>query len=151
MARSFLKTGFEDLDEDIMNGMISSCVAFQTQVSELSKRYALVDGRYYYVTPTSYLELLSSFRRLEQKKREEVLGNKRRYDVGLRKINETSKLVKGMEEELVALQPTLAKLQKETDEMIAVIEQKTVEVLVVFERWCSSAKRENLPFTLHFH
>jgi dynein heavy chain, axonemal len=128
VARSFLKSGLEDLSPETMDGVISCCVAFQTKVSKLSKTYAAVDGRYFYVTPTSYLELLSSFGRLEKMKREQVEANKRRYDVGLTKIRETSKLVKGMEEELVALQPTLAKLQKETNEMIAVIEKKTIEV-----------------------
>lgn len=35
----------------------------QTRVSKLSKRYFDELRRYYYVTPTSYLELLSTFQK----------------------------------------------------------------------------------------
>jgi len=35
------------------------------RVSELTKRYYNELRRYYYVTPTSYLELLNTFKRLK--------------------------------------------------------------------------------------
>ena len=43
-------------------------------------------GRYNYVTPTSYLELISSFKSLLGKKRGEIMKMKRRYEVGLEKL-----------------------------------------------------------------
>ena len=43
-------------------------------------------SRYNYVTPTSYLELISSFKFLVNKKRGEILKLKKRYEVGLEKL-----------------------------------------------------------------
>lgn len=43
-------------------------------------------GRYNYVTPTSYLELISSFKTLLGKTQGDVLKKKKRYEVGLEKL-----------------------------------------------------------------
>ena len=43
-------------------------------------------GRYNYVTPTSYLELISSLKFLLAKKRGEIHKLKKRYEVGLEKL-----------------------------------------------------------------
>ena len=49
-------------------------------------RFVTELGRYNYVTPTSYLELISSFKSLIGKKRGEILKLKKRYEVGLEKL-----------------------------------------------------------------
>ena len=51
-----------------------------------SSRFAEQLGRHNYVTPTSYLELISSFKGLLGSKRGEVLKLKKRYEVGLQKL-----------------------------------------------------------------
>ena len=79
--------------------------------------------RHNYVTPTSYLELLSSFATLLSYKREEVKTKKDRLQIGLDKLTSTKDLVAGMQEELVALQPQLVTKGKEVDEMMIVIDQ----------------------------
>lgn len=43
-------------------------------------------GRYNYVTPTSYLELIGSFKNLLGSKQDETSKAKRRYEVGLEKL-----------------------------------------------------------------
>ena len=43
-------------------------------------------GRYNYVTPTSYLELIGSFKNLLGSKQDETMKAKRRYEVGLEKL-----------------------------------------------------------------
>lgn len=53
---------------------------------ELSERFGKELGRHNYVTPTSYLELISSFKGVLAKKRGEILKLKRRYEVGLEKL-----------------------------------------------------------------
>ena len=49
-------------------------------------RYLNELGRHNYVTPTSYLELINSFKTLLQKKQDETMKAKRRYVVGLEKL-----------------------------------------------------------------
>ena len=45
-----------------------------------------MQGRHNYTTPTSYLELISSFKGLLLKKRSEVSRAKARYETGLDKL-----------------------------------------------------------------
>jgi hypothetical protein len=66
-----------------------------------------VSPRYNYVTPTSYLELISTFKTLLSEKRTEVALAKNRYLVGLEKLNSSSEQVAGMQTELTALMPEL--------------------------------------------
>lgn len=49
-------------------------------------RYYLIMRRRNYVTPTSYLELIKTFKNLMNKKRLEILTLKNRYMVGLEKM-----------------------------------------------------------------
>ena len=65
---------------------ITICKHFHQSVRELSVRFAKQLGRHNYVTPTSYLELISSFKSLLASKRGEVLKSKKRYEVGLEKL-----------------------------------------------------------------
>jgi dynein heavy chain len=89
-----------------------------------------------YVTPTSYLELLGSFRSLLDVKRSEVAAAKSRYDVGLQKLSDTAASVEGMQAELQALQPQLVVARKDADELMVQVERdskeaaKTKEVVV---------------------
>lgn len=53
---------------------------------ELSEEYLQQLGRHNYVTPTSYLELISSFKTVLARKRGEVFKLKKRYEVGLEKL-----------------------------------------------------------------
>jgi dynein heavy chain len=74
-----------------------------------------------YVTPTSYLELLTSFGKLLFKKRDEIKTKRDRLQIGLDKLSETKKVVGVMQEELVILQPVLVKTQQEVANMMVVI------------------------------
>ena len=52
----------------------------------LAPRYFEVMRRVNYVTPTSYLELIKTFKSLLEKKRLEILTLRDRYNVGLEKL-----------------------------------------------------------------
>lgn len=69
------------------------------------------------MTPTSYLELLSTFKRLFHEKKEEVSNLKLKYDNGLLKIRETEDMVAGMQKELEIMRPKLLQLSKENEEL----------------------------------
>ena len=55
----------------------------------MAERFTTEMNRYYYVTPTSYLELISTFKGLLSKSADKVTEMIDRYDNGLKKINET--------------------------------------------------------------
>ncbi len=91
-------------------------------------RYYNVLRRRNYVTPTSYLELILTFKKLLGEKRDEILMLKRRYETGLEKLEFAANEVTKMQKELQDLQPQLVKMSEETDKMMIQIEQETVEV-----------------------
>ena len=87
-------------------------------VETASKAFYEMLRRHNYVTPTSYLELLSSFGKLIGRKRLELATKRDRLQVGLNKLSETKAMVSVMQEELVVLQPQLVKTQAEVSQMM---------------------------------
>jgi dynein heavy chain len=87
-------------------------------VEGASRTYYDMLRRRNYVTPTSYLELLTSFGKLIGMKRQEISTKKDRLQIGLDKLSETKKMVSVMQEELVILQPQLVKTQAEVSSMM---------------------------------
>jgi len=90
-------------------------------VEQASEAFYEMLRRRNYVTPTSYLELLTSFGKLLSLKRSEIKTKKDRLQIGLDKLSETKKMVGVMQEELVILQPVLVKTQQEVASMMIVI------------------------------
>lgn len=82
-------------------------------------------GRVYYVTPTSYLELINTFKSLLSEKRREVNNLKDRYGNGYDCLISTEANVNVMEKELVDLQPILVQKGKETEEKLVIVTRET--------------------------
>ena len=59
-----------DLSASDLRGCIESCKYFHMSTLKLSARFHSQLGRYNYVTPTSYLELIGTFKGLLDKQRE---------------------------------------------------------------------------------
>lgn len=53
-------------------------------------------GRHYYVTPTSYIEMITTFRNLLEEKRKAVMDEKNKFEIGYDKIITTEGSVAGM-------------------------------------------------------
>jgi dynein heavy chain len=85
-------------------------------------------GRHNYVTPTSYLELIQTFKSLLVQKRNEVLLMKNRYTGGLEKLAFAATQVAVMQKQLQELQPQLVKTSEETEKLMVKIESETVDV-----------------------
>uniref|UniRef100_A0AAY4BTU9 EF-hand domain-containing protein n=1 Tax=Denticeps clupeoides TaxID=299321 RepID=A0AAY4BTU9_9TELE len=109
-------------------GCINMCKSFHTSAIELSARFQSELQRHNYVTPTSYLELISTFKDLLEKRRLEVMQLKQRYEVGLEKLESAAAQVATMQMELERLQPQLHVASKAVDEMMVHIEHESVEV-----------------------
>ncbi|CAE8620925.1 unnamed protein product [Polarella glacialis] len=125
VANYFLTS--EGLEPKVLKGVVDVCVAMQKAVFTLAERFQKEVQRYYYVTPTSYLELINAFKELLGFKRSEVERAKSRYDVGLDKIISTEAQVSTMQIELEELKPTLKRTAEETAQLMIVIEGKKEE------------------------
>ncbi|XP_073447159.1 dynein axonemal heavy chain 3 isoform X1 [Aquarana catesbeiana] len=126
VANKFLED--VDLDDDIRKEVVSMCKYFQESVKELSDSLYNTLRRHNYVTPTSYLELILTFKTLLNSKRYEVDTMRNRYLVGLEKLEFASSQVSVMQKELTALQPELIKTSADTEKMMIKIEKETVDV-----------------------
>ncbi|KAM9486845.1 dynein axonemal heavy chain 7-like [Clarias gariepinus] len=117
-----------EMTDDVRNGCIDMCQKFHISTINLSRRFLVELQRHNYVTPTSYLELISTFKVLLESKRAEVMQLKERYEVGLEKLNYASAQVATMQIELEALQPELRVASKKVDEIMVVVQHESVEV-----------------------
>ncbi|XP_016078231.1 PREDICTED: dynein heavy chain 3, axonemal [Miniopterus natalensis] len=125
VANKFLED--VELDDNIRAEVISMCKYFQESVKELSLDYYNTLRRHNYVTPTSYLELILTFKTLLNSKRQEVDMMRNRYLTGLQKLDFAASQVAVMQVELTALQPQLIQTSEETANMMVKIEEETRE------------------------
>ncbi|KAK0675118.1 DYH3 protein, partial [Pygoscelis papua] len=125
VANKFLED--VELKDDIRKEVVSMCKYFQESVRELSISYYTTLRRHNYVTPTSYLELILTFKTLLNSKRQEVDMMRTRYLMGLQKLDFASSQVAEMQKELTALQPELIRTSAEIDKMMIQIEKETTE------------------------
>ncbi|XP_055007109.1 dynein axonemal heavy chain 7-like [Boleophthalmus pectinirostris] len=126
VAISFLKT--LEMTDIERHEVIPICKTFHTSLKQLSDRFLSELGRYNYVTPTSYLELMAAFRLLLTEKRDIVMKAKRRYTNGLDKLAFAESQVGEMKQELIDLQPKLEQAKIDNTKMMKVIEVESEEV-----------------------
>lgn len=125
VANKFLED--VDMTEEMRGMCVSMCQHFHQSVRTLSDQYYAVLRRQNYVTPTSYLELILTFKTLLSRRRTEIHNMRQRYVVGLQKLEFAAGQVSVMQQELQELQPQLVQTSKETDELMVKIEKDTVE------------------------
>ena len=104
------------------------CKHFHESVRKMSEKYEQEMKRCNYVTPTSYLELILTFKSLLKGKRDDILNLKTRYEAGLGKLESASTQVTVMQNELTALRPQLLETSDETEKLMIKIEQDTIQV-----------------------
>ncbi|TPX32092.1 hypothetical protein SmJEL517_g04759 [Synchytrium microbalum] len=126
VARRFLEE--VELDGDARGTVVAMCKEFHVRARKLSEEFFAGLRRHNYVTPTSYLELIQTYKTLLDVKRREVNLLKSRYEVGLDQLASASAQVAIMSKELTDLQPQLIVTSKQTEEMLVVIQRESVEV-----------------------
>ncbi|XP_031217595.1 dynein heavy chain 12, axonemal [Mastomys coucha] len=126
VAVNFLET--VELTEVERQEIVPICKHFHTSIMHLSERFLAELGRHNYVTATSYLELIGSFRQLLTKKRQAVMEAKQRYVNGLDQLAFAESQVGEMQLELVELQPKLEAAKVENARMMQIIEIESAQV-----------------------
>lgn len=113
--------------EDLcLNEHLKPAVSFvkhaHVSVARTSERFLAELGRHNFVTPTSYLELLATYKRVLGAKREKVGTLKTRLQVGLDKLISTATQVEALQVQLTDMEPQLIKTQGEVEAMIVSID-----------------------------
>ncbi|OUM67642.1 hypothetical protein PIROE2DRAFT_4933 [Piromyces sp. E2] len=125
VANKFL----EDIDfgKD-RDSIVQLCKEIHIESQELSKKLFNTLRRHTYVTPTSYLELIKTYKRILTMKRNEIYNIKNRYDVGLGQLAQAAAQISVMQTNLNDLKPQLIKTSKDTDDMLVIVQRESAEV-----------------------
>ena len=124
--------------EETRHSIVKVCQHFHDSSFALSKRYLQEQRRYNYVTPTSYLELIKSYKQLLKDSQKKVMETRDKYANGVKKIEFAESNVAVMKQQLIAMQPTLKKSQIATAKLMERIEAKLPGV----EKIRSSVQKE---------
>uniref|UniRef100_H2YSE4 AAA+ ATPase domain-containing protein n=1 Tax=Ciona savignyi TaxID=51511 RepID=H2YSE4_CIOSA len=120
-----------EMSQSMRQAAVKMCKYFHQDVRLLSDKYFDSLRRRTFITPTSYLELIKTFKRLLQKKRLELLTLKNRYVTGLEKLEFAESQINVMQQELTALQPRLEESSLEVEALVADISAESAEVELV--------------------
>ncbi len=85
-----------EMPEKIKEKCVDMLQYFHSTTNHWSIEFYTKLKRKYYVTPTSYIEMISSFQSLLSEKREKVSNDQNKYDNGYEKIINTEKAIEEM-------------------------------------------------------
>ena len=128
VARKFLND-VQFHDDLVRENIVALCQQFHVDIKDLSREFMITLKRNNYVTPTSYLELIIAFKQNLDKRRVQVSGAQKRYEVGLEKLAFAAEQVVQMQKTLADLQPELVESAKANDVLRIQIEEKMPGVL----------------------
>ncbi|KAL2745195.1 dynein axonemal heavy chain 1-like [Vespula maculifrons] len=117
----------ESINEAVLNSIVKTCQFMHSSVIKASDNFLMELNRHNYVTPTSYLQLLSGYGGLLSKKKQELHSGMSRLSTGLNKLISTEAEVKEMQGILKAMKPDLEQAAVATAKMIVQITKDTAE------------------------
>jgi dynein heavy chain len=98
---------FAEILKTIHKSVEGESVKFKAELSRVN-----------HVTPTIYLELLDTYKRVLKEKRDQSSFQISRLQNGLDKLSEANKAVEEMQKELTKMQPELEKASLETEKLM---------------------------------
>lgn len=105
----------------------AQCMLFHAGVRDLTTRFELEAKRHFYITPTSYLELLNAYKALFAARHAAVSAAQKRYESGLEKLLFTEGQVSAMKAELEVLKPQLIAASADTEALLVDVKRETAE------------------------
>ena len=124
VARRFLDE--IDVKAEDKSKLVKMSMHFHQSVKNSAKTFLEELRRHYYVTPTSYLELITIYKTLLKEQQAKVSGLRNRYEVGLEQLRTAEDSVTIMQGELEEMQPKLIQSSKEVSELIVQIDHDSV-------------------------
>ena len=111
-----------EMQPEVRTSCVATCITMHESVRVLSAKLLQETKRNNYVTPTSYLELINTYKTLLAIRRGQVNLLMRRYAGGLDALALAEYSVNTMKQELIDLQPGLEQAQKDTEALTAKVE-----------------------------
>eukprot|EP00762_Andalucia_godoyi_P000343 ANDGO_03199.mRNA.1 Dynein beta chain len=131
-----------ELPSDELRDSIAHHMAFVHQsVGTASEDYRATERRYNYVTPKSFLELISLYGDLLSKKRSELTQKIERLETGLAKLRDAASQVADLQEKLKAEQVIVEEKRRDTEQILVdvgrernIVEEQTAQARVEEEK-----------------
>ncbi|XP_037299908.1 dynein heavy chain 6, axonemal isoform X2 [Manduca sexta] len=111
-------------NQEIIEKISPLCVIMHQDVDLMTDRLYQEMRRYFYTTPSSYLDLLKLYLALLDKKQQQIIRGRDRISCGLQKLYETYEVVGVMEQQVREMEPILA---RKAEEGIALVDRLKVE------------------------
>jgi len=136
-----------ELSEGYKSAIVAMAGQIHLSVEKASATMSVELSRFNYVTPTSYLELLRTYRTLLSRKQTELALARRRLVIGLDKLASTEVEVATLQRQLEEMQPVLIKTAADVEEMMGQIQKDKAaadqtRTVVVREEAIASSKAE---------
>lgn len=121
----------QGVSDEIKDSVSRACCSIHQQVLTTANVFEARLRRKVYVTPKSYLDLISLYLEMILEKRDEKDMALRRLQTGVDKIDEANGVVNSLQEELTKMAPFIQQKIKEAEELIPVVteEQKKADVI----------------------
>ena len=117
----------EERGEEIKTACTDMLKYFHESTTQWADKFYKQLKRKYYVTPTSYLEMIKTFKQLLAQKRKEVRTNINKYANGYERIITTEKTVGKMQERLTDMKPKLKEAAEDTAKKMEEVKVKKIE------------------------
>ncbi|KAG8186375.1 hypothetical protein JTE90_026794 [Oedothorax gibbosus] len=117
-----------ELQQNMKTNIVNVCKYFHVKAQDLSTVFSNELGRSTYITPTSYLTLISSFKQLLSAKQGETRSSIQRYEGGLGQLEFFSVTITGMQKDIEELQPKLLVAKQEAEEFIEKIKKESADM-----------------------
>jgi len=130
VAARFLASSNLGLTPSVEKSLIVFFQIIHQSVERATVDFLNTMRRRFYVTPTSYLELLSTYNKVLTEKRVEVGTLRDRLTIGVDKLMSTEKAVNELQATLTEMEPKLIKTQADVEVMIVQITKDKAEAAV---------------------
>ncbi|KAK5645094.1 hypothetical protein RI129_006394 [Pyrocoelia pectoralis] len=117
-----------NLDQSVKEAVIVACKYFHVYARKVSAEFFAETFHKSYITSASYLELIKIFTDLTNQKQYELMAAKKRYVVGLDKLQFAAEQIFEMQLNLEAFQPELKLMSEKATQMMEQIATETIEV-----------------------
>jgi dynein heavy chain len=133
VAANFISELSDIGDEEVMEGIVTYCVFIHESVQQKCIQFESELNRFNFVTPKSYLELLTLYKTLLEKKKNDLTTLRNRISTGLEKLLNATKEVQNLQEELKNTQPLLLQTSQEVEKTMKQISEDKAAAQVIRE------------------
>eukprot|EP00981_Chlorochromonas_danica_P005554 scaffold1129_cov164-Ochromonas_danica.AAC.19 len=126
VASRFLATANLGMTGEVETKLVTFFQFIHQSIEKMSVEYLQSMRRHFYVTPTSYLELLSTYNKVLNEKRKEIGTLRDRLSIGVDKLVSTEKQVNELQATLKEMEPKLIQTQADVEAMIVQISKDKI-------------------------